>query len=99
MLQILIGLSAGLLLGAVYFGGLWWTVKHVVADGNALKLVASFFIRAAVVLVGFFGVLQVGLAALGTALVAFLGVRIATTRKLRPETPRLQGPEAPRPWN
>jgi F1F0 ATPase subunit 2 len=87
MTQILIGLAAGLLLGAAYFGGLWWTVTRVVEDGKAWKLLASFVARGALLLVGFFAVLQVGLTALGAALVAFLGVRIATTRKMRPSAP------------
>lgn len=87
MTQILLGLLAGVALGAVYFGGLWLTVKKVVDDGKAAKLVASFLARAAVVLVGFFLVLQMGLAALGAALVGFVGVRVLATRKLTATSP------------
>jgi F1F0 ATPase subunit 2 len=45
---------AGLLLGALVFGGLWWTVRRVLAARlSALWLIASFVARIALVLVGF----------------------------------------------
>lgn len=85
--QILLGIFAGIGLAAIYFGGLWMTVKKVAEDGKASKLVLSFFVRAAVVLVGFYWLLQVDLMALGAALVTFVVSRLAVTRIMAPETP------------
>lgn len=48
---------AGLMLGAVFFGGLWWTVRKGVASGNpALWFVFSFVVRMLIVLTGFYWV-------------------------------------------
>jgi F1F0 ATPase subunit 2 len=95
MTQLLMGLLAGVALGAVYFGGLWWTVREVTETGGPLKLVASFVVRAAVVLVGFYLMLQAGLLALGAAMLAFIGVRMLSTRKLGPQAVGPQDPKTP----
>jgi F1F0 ATPase subunit 2 len=45
---------AGLLLGAVFFGGLWWTVrKGVSSQRQALWFLGSFVLRSLVVVTGF----------------------------------------------
>jgi F1F0 ATPase subunit 2 len=45
---------AGGLLGATFFGGLWWTVLHAASSRRpALWLVASFVVRMTVALTGF----------------------------------------------
>ena len=47
--------GAGLLLGAFYFGGLWWTVRKGVASTHpALWFLSSMVLRSGLVLVGFF---------------------------------------------
>lgn len=47
--------ATGILLGMVFFGGLWITVKKMVhAKRPALWLLASFFIRAGIALAGFY---------------------------------------------
>ncbi|QYE33503.1 MULTISPECIES: ATP synthase subunit I [Sphingosinicellaceae] len=47
-------LAAGVALGALFFGGLWWTVRHVLAARlPAAWLIASFIVRIALVLAGF----------------------------------------------
>ncbi len=46
-------LAAGVALGALFFGGLWWTVRRVlVARLPAAWLIASFVARTALVLAG-----------------------------------------------
>ncbi len=46
---------AGLLLGAIFFGGLWWTVqKGMVAKQPALWFLGSLILRTTIVLVGFY---------------------------------------------
>ena len=48
-------LAAGLLLGAFFFGGLWWTVvKGVSSQRPALWFFASMLLRMSVTLAGFY---------------------------------------------
>ncbi|MCW9705850.1 ATP synthase subunit I [Fodinibius salsisoli] len=52
---ILISLIAGLLLGTIYFMGLWYTVKKITGKGRPYLLVfCSFVIRISLVLFGFY---------------------------------------------
>lgn len=47
--------GVGVLLGAFYFGGLWWTVrKGVVSAHPALWFIGSMLLRISVVLFGFY---------------------------------------------
>ena len=46
---------AGLLLGAIFFGGLWWTVRlGVTSKRPALLFLGSMLLRTGVVIVGFY---------------------------------------------
>lgn len=46
---------AGILLGGIFFGGLWWTVrKGVTANQPALWFLGSMVARTSIVLVGFY---------------------------------------------
>lgn len=55
LLQLALAPLAGLLLGALFFGGLWWTVlKAVSARQPALWFGASLLLRTGVVLAGFY---------------------------------------------
>ena len=48
-------LAAGLLLGAAFFGGLWWTVVHAVSSKRpALWFLGSKLLRMGAVLGGFY---------------------------------------------
>ena len=50
-----LALLAGLLLGAMFFGGLWWTVRRAVASGRpALWLSGSMLLRFGLALAGFY---------------------------------------------
>ncbi|MGC2208660.1 MAG: ATP synthase subunit I [Candidatus Korobacteraceae bacterium] len=51
--QLVLLLFAGMLLGIVYFGGLAWTVRRLVAGGGALLTAGSFLVRGALLLAGF----------------------------------------------
>lgn len=54
MMQALLTLIVGLLLGTVFFGGLWWTVRRgVVARQPALWFGSSLLLRSAIVVAGF----------------------------------------------
>jgi F1F0 ATPase subunit 2 len=51
--MLLLSLIAGLLLGGIFFGGLWWTLaKGLSAKQPALWFLCSFLLRTAVLLAG-----------------------------------------------
>lgn len=51
---LLLALGAGMLLGAIFFGGLWWTVRNgVTAHRPALWFICSMMLRIGIVLMGF----------------------------------------------
>src|ERR1700691_3064900 len=50
---VLLALAAGLVLGAVYFGGLWWTVLRGIGSRHAAPWVfVSLLLRTAVAMLG-----------------------------------------------
>jgi len=52
---IFLSLACGLLLGAFFFGGLWWTVRRLPTfERPALVVTCSLLLRTAVTLGGFF---------------------------------------------
>ena len=49
-----LALLAGLILGTVFFGGLWWTVRRGLPSSQAgLWFLASFLVRTAIAVIGF----------------------------------------------
>jgi F1F0 ATPase subunit 2 len=85
--------AAGAALGAIFFGGLWWTVgKGLASPQPALWFFGSMLLRMLVILAGFF---LVGGEAWQRWLVCLLGfviARLAVQRLTR--LPRGQTPEA-----
>jgi len=72
---------AGGLIGTVYFGGLWLTVKRIPSSDNPhLLLVSSFFLRMAVALAAFYALTPWGWQALVLALLGLLITRQILTR-------------------
>ena len=54
-LMLALVLVAGLLLGAIFFGGLWWTVrKGVTSTQPTLLFLGSMLLRTGVVIAGFY---------------------------------------------
>lgn len=90
MTEILWGLLAalgGVALGLFYFAGLWFTLRRLPGHPHpALWVAGSFILRLSVSLTGFYLILgpDRSLTRLGIALLAFLAVRVALTRRLRP---------------
>ena len=82
--RIAAAIFAGLLLGGLYFGGLWWTVNRMPGASHPLNLYfGSLIIRLTVVMVAFYGVLTyAGWPRLGVSLIAFIAVRLALIRLL-----------------
>jgi F1F0 ATPase subunit 2 len=54
-LGLVLSLAAGILLGAFFFGGLWWTVRHGVSSRNpGLWFIGSTLLRIGMVMTGFY---------------------------------------------
>jgi F1F0 ATPase subunit 2 len=54
-LVMILALLAGVLLGAFFFGGLWWTVQRGVSSSwTAAWFLGSLVLRTAIVLAGFY---------------------------------------------
>lgn len=85
---VALALLAGLGLGAVYFGGLWLTVRRLPTARNPGALAAaSLFGRLAIVGGAFYGIAQARRwELLLAALAGMIVVRFVLIRKLRPGT-------------
>jgi len=78
----LVGLLAGLALGAVFFGGLWLTTTRIHRSRNAVILAAGSFVgRLLISLAGLFLVARfAGIVGLVSALVGFMAMQIVFVR-------------------
>jgi F1F0 ATPase subunit 2 len=84
-----VGLS-GCLLGTLFFGGLWWTVRKGVASKRpALWFLVSLLLRTGIVLAGFYLVSGGRWDRLLACLIGFIAARFIVTR--------LAGPPAEHP--
>ena len=95
-LTLALALMAGLLLGAFFFGGLWWTVRRGIASKRAaLWFLGSMLLRTSVVLLGFYFVLGDNWQRLVAGLLGFVIARLIVTRLTRPsgEPPTRPVPE------
>ncbi len=55
ILSLALALGAGLLLGAIFFGGLWWTVRKGVSSKSPwLWFLGSLWLRMSLVVAGFY---------------------------------------------
>ena len=82
-LVIVASFLGGAVLGAAWLLGLWWTVRRVAATGNRGLLAGSFLVRAGLLLLGFYGILQLGPWSLLAALAGFLITRMIVTGIVR----------------
>jgi F1F0 ATPase subunit 2 len=77
-------LLVGTLLGAFFFGGLWWTVrKSPLSEWSGLLFSGSFLLRMGVAVAGFYFVSRGDWRRLVACLFGFLLARIAVTRLIR----------------
>jgi len=81
---LILTLLAGISLGAMFYGGLWWTVRRSVAS-KALSfwLIGSFVLRAIIAVGGFYLVSRDDWRSLLACLLGFLIARIAVTRHIK----------------
>ncbi|MFM2484683.1 N-ATPase subunit AtpR [Celerinatantimonas yamalensis] len=87
-LQAGLALLAGGILGAIFFGGLWWTVQHGATSTTPARwFISSFIVRTGITLFGFYAVGAGQLLQLGCCLLGFMLARAITLRwRLPPKT-------------
>jgi len=76
--------AAGATLGAIFFGGLWWTVRKGVSSKRpAWWFIGSLLLRTTVVLAGFYVVANGDWQRLLPCLVGFVMAQLVVTRLTR----------------
>ena len=84
VLTLISALIAGVLLGAFFFGGLWWTVrKGMTSERVALWFFGSMLLRTGVVMLGFYFVMGDSWQRLLACLLGFVLARLIVTRLTR----------------
>ncbi len=84
-LTLVLALLLGSLLGALFFGGLWWTIrKGVSSKVPALWFLGSILLRTPITVVGFYLVGRGDWHRLLACLLGFLLARMLATRLTRP---------------
>lgn len=79
-LLILLSAIAGLVLGALFFGGLWWTVRRALASPSpALWFFSSLLIRMGIALAGLYYVGKDDWKRMTACVVGFMVARLAIT--------------------
>jgi F1F0 ATPase subunit 2 len=80
-LGLAMALVTGLLLGAIFFGGLWWTVRKGFSSRQpALWFFGSLMLRTSIALAGFYFVARGHWESLLVCLLAFVMARVIVTR-------------------
>ena len=75
---------AGVLLGAVFFGGLWWTIRKGVSSKQpAIWFLGSVLLRTAIALAGFYFIASGHWGRLLVCLLGFVMARLLVTRLTR----------------
>jgi F1F0 ATPase subunit 2 len=93
ILALALALFAGFLLGAFFFGGLWWTIqKGVRSKRPELWFLGSLLLRTSMVLAGCYVVSQGHWSRLVACLVGFLLARVMVMKWLTPAAAKKQTP-------
>lgn len=84
--------SIGLLLGGIFFGGLWWTVRKMVASNmSAIWFLGSFLLRMGIALTGFYLFALGSWESLVACLLGFITARLIVTRLTKPAESSVSG--------
>jgi len=82
--KILAAVLAGMMLGAFFFGGLWWTVRKTLTSPQAgLWFSGSFLARTTVTMIGFYLAAQGDWRRVTGCVAGFLGARLLVMRFTR----------------
>ena len=85
-LSLMLALVTGISLGAIFFGGLWWTVqKGVSSKQPALWFLGSLVARTWLAMAGFYFVGRGDWVRLPVCFFGFIAARLMVTRFTRPE--------------
>jgi F1F0 ATPase subunit 2 len=80
-LLLMLALLAGLLFGAIFFAGLWWTVRRGLASPRpALWFTCSLLLRTGIVVAGFYFVAGADWRRMVACLLGFIAARIIVMR-------------------
>jgi len=83
-LALVLALVAGVLLGAIFFGGLWWTVRKGMSSKQpAMLFFGSLLLRTGIALAGFYFMARIRWESLLVGLVGFIMARLIVTRLTR----------------
>ena len=83
-LTLILSLIAGILLGSIFFGGLWWTIlKGVLSRRPAVWFLSSMLLRGSIALAGFYFVSHGDWRRLLACLSGFLIARVVVMRLTR----------------
>ena len=99
-LSLVLALVTGVLLGAMFFGGLWWTVRKGVSSKRpALWFFGSLLLRTSIALAGFYFIARGHWERLLVCLLGFVMARLIVTRLTRaaekPTYPAQEASHAP----
>jgi F1F0 ATPase subunit 2 len=82
--SMILSLLAGVLLGIIFFGGLWWTVQRGVRSTHtAILFAGSLMLRTATALAGFYFVSHGNWQRLLACLFGFFVARVSVTQLTR----------------
>jgi F1F0 ATPase subunit 2 len=82
--SLILSLVAGIMLGAIFFGGLWWTIRQGVSSTQpALWFLVSLLLRTSIVLAGFYFISSGHWQRLLLSLLGFIIARPIVTYLLR----------------
>jgi len=83
-LSLAFALAAGVLLGAFFFGSLWWTVRQGISSKHpALWFFGSLLLRTGIVVLGFYFILGDDWRRLLAGLTGFIAARLIAMRLAR----------------
>ncbi|MGD0491285.1 MAG: ATP synthase subunit I [Steroidobacteraceae bacterium] len=89
LLHLAPAMAAGVILGAFFFGGLWWTVKRGVSSQRpALWFFGSMLLRTSITLVGFYFIGHENWKRWLLCLLGFVLARLVVQRLTRPPVKR-----------
>jgi F1F0 ATPase subunit 2 len=92
---LLLSLLAGLLLGAIFFGGLWWTIRRGVSSRQpAVLFFSSLLLRMGIALAGFYTVARGDWRRTLSCLVGFILARILVTWLARVPTAKIESAQS-----
>ncbi len=85
VLTWLLAFLAGAVLGAFFFGSLWFTIRQLPTTGWPIRLVVgSYFGRMAIALLGFYLIMQGDWTRAIAGLLGFITVRFVLIRRFQP---------------